>query len=35
MNSGFLLCLLFDPEDEGDILPKRHLNFTGPHGVIL
>jgi hypothetical protein len=24
---------LFDPEDEGDVSPKRRLTFNGLHGV--
>jgi hypothetical protein len=26
--------LFFDPEDRGDVLPKRRLPFNGLHGVI-
>jgi hypothetical protein len=34
LRAGFLLSLFFDPEDEGDFLPKRRLTFNGLHGVI-
>jgi hypothetical protein len=30
----FLAWLIFGPEDEGDVPPKRRLNFNGLHGVI-
>jgi hypothetical protein len=30
----FLLGLFFDPEDGGDMFPKRRLTFNGLHGVI-
>jgi hypothetical protein len=33
-SAGFLLGLLFDHEDGGDVPPKRRLTFAGPHGVI-
>jgi hypothetical protein len=34
LDADFLLGLLFDPEDEGDIfLRKSRLTFTGIHGV--
>jgi hypothetical protein len=29
-----LLGLFFDPEDGGDVSPKRKLTFNGLHGVI-
>jgi hypothetical protein len=31
---GFLLGLVFDPEDGGDVPPKRRLIFNGLHGII-
>jgi hypothetical protein len=34
MYPGFLLGLFLDPEDGGDIPPKRRLAFNGLHGVI-
>jgi hypothetical protein len=30
----FLLTLLFEPEDGGDVPPKRLLSSTGLRGVI-
>jgi hypothetical protein len=30
----FFLSLLLDPEDGGDVSPKRRMTFTGLHGVI-
>jgi hypothetical protein len=33
--AGFLLGILFNPEDGGDMFsPKGHLAFNGLHGVI-
>jgi hypothetical protein len=32
--AGFLLGLFFDPEDRGDVPPKRLLTFKGLHSVI-
>jgi hypothetical protein len=34
MHAGFLLGLFFDPEDGGDVPPKRRLTFNGLYGVI-
>jgi hypothetical protein len=31
---GFLLDLFFDPEDGGDVPPKRRLAFSGLHVII-
>jgi hypothetical protein len=33
-HAGFLLGIFFDPEDGGDVPPKRRLTFNGLHGVI-
>jgi hypothetical protein len=33
-HAGFLLSLFFDPEDGGDVLPKRRSTFNGRHGVL-
>jgi hypothetical protein len=34
-HAGFLLALFFDPEDGGDMFPRKHwLTFNGLHGVI-
>jgi hypothetical protein len=33
-HAGFLLGLFFDPEDEGDVPPKRPLTYSGLHGDI-
>jgi hypothetical protein len=32
--AGFLLRLLFDPEDGGDVSSKRRLIFNGLHVII-
>jgi hypothetical protein len=32
---GFMLDLFFDPEDGGDVPPKRRLSFNGLHSVIF
>jgi hypothetical protein len=32
--AGFLLNYFFDPEDEGDVPPKRRLTLNGLHDVI-
>jgi hypothetical protein len=34
-HSGMLLGLIFDPEDGGDISPKRWSTFNELHGVIF
>jgi hypothetical protein len=33
--SSCLACLLFEPEDEGDVPPKRRMTFRGLHEVIF
>jgi hypothetical protein len=33
-HAGFLLGLLFGPEDGGDVPPKRRSTFNGLHGVL-
>jgi hypothetical protein len=33
-HAGFLLGLFFDPEDGGDVPPKRRLTFNRLHGII-
>lgn len=33
-HAGFLLDIVFDPEDRGDILQNPRLTFTGQHGII-
>jgi hypothetical protein len=33
-HAGFLLGLFFDPEDGGDVTPKRRLTLNGLHDVI-
>jgi hypothetical protein len=33
-HSGFLFGKFFDPEDGGDVPPKRRLIFNGLYGVI-
>jgi hypothetical protein len=34
VRAGGKLALFFDPEEGGDIPPKRRLTFSGLHGVI-
>jgi hypothetical protein len=34
IHAGFLLGLFFDPEDGGNISPKRQLTFNRLHSVI-
>jgi hypothetical protein len=33
-HTGTLIGLVFDPEDEGDVAPKRRLTFNGIYGLI-
>jgi hypothetical protein len=32
--AGFCITYFFDPEDGGDVPPKRRLNLDGLHGII-
>jgi hypothetical protein len=34
LHAGFLLGLIFDPEDEGDMFLQSRLTFTGLYGVV-
>jgi hypothetical protein len=33
-HAGFLLCSFFDPEDVGNVFPKRRLILNGLHYII-
>jgi hypothetical protein len=33
LHAGFLRDLFLDPEDGGDVTPKRRLKFNGLYGV--
>jgi hypothetical protein len=33
LHAGFLCGLLFDPEDGGDVPPRRRLTFNGLYGI--